>query len=105
MRTTVQLVAIALPSRQTERMTGEFSKRYGFKKAPKPLVRDSAPEEFRRALLAVFEGFGYSAQDIGEWICKLTRKIPSEQLGTDPKLVRGWRHDASAALVHGVRSG
>jgi hypothetical protein len=65
-------------------MTDEFSKRYGFKKPPKRLVRDAAPEDFRRALLAVFERFGYSAQDIGELICHLMREIPNEQLGLHP---------------------
>lgn len=67
-------------------MTDEFSKRYGFKKPPEHLVRDAAPEEFRKALFAVFERFGYSAQDIGELICYLMRDIPREQLGADP----GW---------------
>jgi hypothetical protein len=81
-----QRVAIVFQSRQTERMASEFSKRHGFKTAPKHLVRDAAPEELRRALLAVFERFGYGAQDIGEWICYLMREIPSEQLGAEP----GW---------------
>jgi hypothetical protein len=65
-------------------MAEEFSRRYRFRTRPVVAARDSAPKRLREALLAIFERNGYSPEDIGEWICQLTRKIPEEQLGADP---------------------
>jgi hypothetical protein len=65
-------------------MPNEFSRRYGFRAPPVLAERNSAPKRLREALLAIFQRNGYSPEDIGEWICHLTRKIPEEQLGAEP---------------------
>jgi hypothetical protein len=77
-------IATTLSSRQIDTMADEFSKRHRFKKPPDILVRNDAPKKFREALRAACQRFGYGPQDIGEWICHLTRVMPGEHLGAEP---------------------